>query len=360
MTNILFIADYAAPYKGNFVPALLALDKHLRAQGGQAVYVFPELAQQQAWAQALEQEHTVYYIDRSFFSKRVQISTLWKLRSICRCHKIGVVHTHFVAGNVNLLLLHRLTRLPFVGHLHNHYIVSGRLGFLRKYFFCHTNGRVIGDSESVSQSAYALGIAPERVLTAPNAIDFTRLDGEQVASLRVGEQAVVLMFGYPWYRKGVDIAVRAVAQLRATQPVRLCIAQSGQVEQTRQGIASTLGECPDWVTFLPPTEHLEQYYNGADVFLSAGREEGLSYSPIEAAYCACGVACSRIGGNPLDIPLIEIYPTEQVSALAEALQRQLALTPSQRTVRNEQQRTYVKQHYNIDDWAQRILLFYPS
>lgn len=358
MKNVLLISDYAAPYKGNFIPSLEAIERHI-GEKNHVVYVFPSVAQEQVWIPAFEKNHTVVYIDRMFFSKYPQWKILAYLRKVCRRYHITTIHTHFVEGNINMWLLRRLSGVQCVANLHNHYKVSGRLGVVRKYLFRWTNDVVIGDSASVSESAYAIGVPQRKVVTINNSIDFTRLDDYTPVEVRQGQEKVVLMFGYPWYRKGVDITVRAIALLQKTGTnIRLAIAQSGKVEQTKQGITQTIGEVPAWVTFLPPTDRLADYYSACDVFLSAGREEGLSYSPIEAAYCSCGVVCSRIGGNPLDIPGIGIYDTEDVEALAAALQVQFSLSAEDRRLRNEKQKKYVLANYNVEDWAERVVETY--
>ncbi len=358
MKNILLLSDYAAPYRGNFIPSLEAIERHLCIDN-KVVYVFPGVAQEQHWMQVFGQTHTVVYIDRMFFSKYPQWKMVAYLRSVCRQYHITTIHTHFVEGNVNMWLLRMVSGIQCVANLHNHYKVSGRLGIVRKYLFRWTNDVVIGDSASVSESAYAIGVPHRKVVTINNSIDFTRLDNYTPVEVRQGQEKVVLMFGYPWYRKGVDIAVRAIKQLNEQkEAIRLAIAQSGKVEQTQEGIVQTIGELPAWVTFLPPTDRLADYYNACDVFLSAGREEGLSYSPIEAAYCSCGVVCSRIGGNPLDIPEIGIYDTENVEALAVALQVQFSLSLEDILLRNEKQKKYVLENYNVEDWAKCVIEIY--
>lgn len=358
MRNILLISDYAAPYRGNFIPSLEAIERHI-GDDGKVVYVFPSVVHKQGWMQAFEQMHTVVSVDRAFFSKYPQWRIVVNLMRVCHQYHITTIHTHFVEGNINMWLLRRLTGVRCVANLHNHYCVSGRLGTVRKYLFRLTNDCVIGDSESVSESAYRIGIPHTKVVTLNNSIDFTRLEHYSSIGLRHGAENVVLMFGYPWYRKGVDVAVKAVAELNNQGCfTRLAIAQSGGVEQTKEAILKLLDYMPNWITFLPPTDSLADYYNACDVFLSAGREEGLSYSPIEAAYCKCGVVCSRIGGNPLDIPEIGIYDTENIDALCQCLQTQFAMSEADIHHRNTIQRNYVLSHYNVEDWAEKVVETY--
>lgn len=359
MKNILFIADYAAPYRGNFIPSLEAIESHL-PDGSQVVYAFPKHVAQQSWMAEFQQEHIVVFIEPMFFSKHIQWQTLKRLKAICKRYRITTIHTHFVTGNINLFLLSRITKLRMVATLHNHYFMSGRLGQWRRYLFLKTNDFVIGVSASVAESARRIGVPENQLMAIPNAINFSRFETSQPVILRnANVQKVILMFGYPWHRKGVDVVVRAVHQLREDgTPIGLAIAQSGREEDTKEAIRNVLGELPDYITFLPPIANSADYYNAADIFISAGREEGLCYSPIEAAYCACDVICSRIGGNPLDIPHIGIYETENVQELKGLITAQLNEQPDIRQQRKQTQRDYVVAQYNMNNWAEQVLRTY--
>lgn len=357
--NILFISNYAAPYRGNFIPALGTIENHLSGKA-QVYYAFPEEAKRIPWVLTFAQSHIVLFLPLAFYGKYPHLHSLVSLYRFIRQHAVTTLHTHFIEGCVNLWLLRCLCpNVHLVANLHNHYIPTGRLWRWRAWLFRNTNDVVIGDSESVSESAYAIGVDKKKVVTILNSIQFSRLDHYEAMSLRDGYDACVLMFGYPWHRKGVDVVAKAINLLNEKGIViRLCIAQSGQVEATNQAIVNTLGYMPAWVYNLPPIEQLADYYNSVDLFVSAGREEGLSYSPIEAAYCSCDVVCSDIPGNPTDIPAIGLYPVEDVEALANLLQQRIKFTQEQKQCNKQQQRTYVYSHYNVEDWADAVIETY--
>lgn len=357
--NILFISNYAAPYRGNFIPALETVEQHLSGKG-KVYYAFPEAAKNIPWMQTFAHDHTVLFMPMPFYGKRPHWKSVSLMRAFVRQYDITTVHTHFIEGNIHLLLLSKLCpTVHFVANLHNHYIPTGRLWRWRAWLFRNTNDVVIGDSESVSESAYAIRVEKKKVVTILNSIQFTRLDHFEPLSLKDGYDACVLMFGYPWHRKGVDVVAKAVQMLNDKGiKTRLCIAQSGQVEVTNQAIVDTLGSMPHWVHNLPPVERLADYYNAVDIFVSAGREEGLSYSPIEAAYCQCDVVCSDIPGNPTDIPAIGLYQVEDVKALANLLEQRLRFSAEQKKQNKQQQKTYVYSHYNVEDWAEAVIKTY--
>lgn len=356
--------DYAAPYRGNFIPSIECLQKHWEGKGDM-VFLFPSVGSRIGWVMDfLRSGKKVYFIDRSFFSRKVSWKNIQALRAITALEDIKVIHSHFVSHNYSLFLLRNILfpTVKFVAHLHNNYEARGRLWWLKRYVFKHTADLIIGDSESVTESACQIGIRRAKAKTVRNSIQFDRLNKYEKLDLKCGlYQYVVLMFGYPWYRKGVDVVVRAVNELNGAlgrDEVLLAIAQAGGQNETRKGIESTLGIVPSWVKFLPPREDLAAYYNAADIFVSSGREEGLSYSPIEAAYCNCLVICSNIAGNPLDIPKLPVYEKEDPSGLRHKIEETLQLSTPERTSVKQAQRDYVTTAYNIDAWAEEVISCY--
>jgi hypothetical protein len=51
--SVLHLTDYGAPYEGNFVASLRALEERLQAEGGEMTYVFPRRAGDTAWAREM-------------------------------------------------------------------------------------------------------------------------------------------------------------------------------------------------------------------------------------------------------------------------------------------------------------------
>jgi len=363
MKNILQVMDYAAPYRGNFVSSIECLEKHWDGRGN-VVYLFPSIAQKNPWMQDLiASGKKVYFIDRSFFSKKIKWSNIEQLKLIVTTEKISIIHTHFLQYNYTLFLYSKFinAKIRVVANLHNHYISTGQLSVFKTWIFKQTVDFFIGDSESVSESAYAIGVKKTKVKTVLNSIQFKRLDNFSALDLSKGEnKPVVLMFGYPWHRKGVDIVARAIELINGKDKTKIifALAMAGGQDETRKGIESTLGYFPTWVEFLAPREDLASYYNAASIFISAGREEGLSYSPIEAAYCNCMLICSNIPGNPLDIPEMPIYEVEDVQTLKVKIEEILSLSETVRAEIKMKQREFVQKQYNVDDWAEEIIKCY--
>ena len=104
--------------------------------------------------------------------------------------------------------------------------------------------------------------------------------------------------------KGVEVAVRALGQLRGTHPdARLAVVGGpsgprGQAEVDRMvALVDRLG-LADRVLFVPPRPHelLSTYYRAADVCLVPSRSESFGLVALEAAACGTPVVASDVGG----------------------------------------------------------------
>ena len=291
--------------------------------------------------------------------KKVKYSNLNKIRAIVKKENISIIHTHFIEYNYTLLIYKKLfsRNIRVVANFHNPCFPSGRLSFLKRWAIKQTIDFFIGDSQFVSESLFKIGIPGKKVKTINNSINFSRLkESTEMSIARTGSDQSVLMFGYPWYRKGVDVVAKALSSLNQERgkPVTLALAQAGCVEKTSDAITKALGNLPSWINFLEPREDLASYYNAASIFVSAGREEGLSYSPLEAAYCRCMLICSNIPGNPLDIPEMPIYNVEDSLSLKKEIESLLNIGNDEKTRVKNIQRNFVVENYNINTWVEKI------
>lgn len=371
MKTILLISDYAASYRGNFIPCIEALGDHLLSYGfgkekARMVYMFPEPAKMQAWAETFARKHTTYFISRSFNSRHFTMEDIATLRHILKTEHIDLIHTHFVFYNYVLCLAHYTfaRHIPIIGHFHNQFsIPNTRSAWLKRWVVEHTYTRIIGVSKSVAEGVKR-NTHCTNVGYVTNAIAFERLNHyEQISLKDKPSQYVVLMAGWPALVKGVDIAVKAIKKLRIETDfdVKLCIMQSGDFAQTKRCVQEAIGEIPTWVQFLPPREDIATYYNAADVFLSASRTEAFSYCLVEAAYCAPMLVCSDIPGpNDLLIDGMKLFLSESVEATAETIYQQFILSYSEKDTIRQQRKRFVQEYYSLDKWCQQIVEEYSN
>lgn len=132
-------------------------------------------------------------------------------------------------------------------------------------------------------------------------------DGEPVRreAFAGGESATILFVGRLVERKGVDVLIRAVGEVRARIPVKLRIVGAGESEPK---LRATVRECglENMVSFAGRVSvtDLRSEYQAADLFVlpairdSKGDTEGLGVVLLEAMRFERPVVASDIGGIP--------------------------------------------------------------
>lgn len=356
MKNILFICSYAANYRGNFIPSLECLENTYK--DGEMIYLFPENAQCVSWMPLFQESHKVYFMSNGFFGKKVSWGILKKLREIIRIENIQIIHTHFLVYNYALFIAKHTfaKKIKIIAHIHNQFVIpKTKSAPIKKFVMEHSYDTIVGVSKSVADGLNKQ-IKHKNITYIDNAICFSRLDTYEKISLRDHEnQKVVLMAGWPALVKGVDIAAKAISELRNDgTDIKLCIMQSGDFEQTRRCVTEAIGSYPDWVEILPPREDVATYYNAADIFLSASRTEAFSYCLVEAAYCEPMLITSNVPGpNDLQIDGMERFVSGDVVDLSKKIEKLLHLEKMVHIRKDN-----VKQLYALNKWTESIILSY--
>jgi len=366
LRNILLLIDYAAPYRGNFIPSILNLASHCEREGMRTIFIFPEVAREIPWVIEFQKERgAVFFIDRSFFSKKVKYSNIKKVKDIIRKEKIGIIHTHFLAYNYSLVILKLFFtgRVRFIANYMNELVLPRNIYFRFKIMVTRlTFDLYIASSKGVKKSLINAGITERRIVTVYNSLDPVHLDIYESLELRQNiEEKIILMFGWTFFRKGVDIAIRAIKELvEDGNNLRLVIAMAGGQEIIENEINKLEGTIPSWITLKGPVQNVATYYNSADIFLSSSREEGFTYSVLEAAYCNPLLIMSRIEGHPLDIPFSGSFISENITELKSSILKVLGINPTEKKRIKQLQREYVISTFDINRWSQAILNEYSK
>lgn len=153
----------------------------------------------------------------------------------------------------------------------------------------------------------------------------------EIAALRPPDGHLLLWVGrfQPW--KGVDVAIRALAEI---PDARLVIAGDGQERAALTQLASDLG-LGQRVHFLGsvPRTQLPAIYAACDILLATSfASETFGIGPAEAQACGLPVVASRFGGFPEVVDEGRtglLYPPRDSAALAAAT-RALLHDPSRR------------------------------
>ena len=103
------------------------------------------------------------------------------------------------------------------------------------------------------------------------------------------------MFGFDYYRKGVDLAIEALSEIiNEKEDVCLLISLSSNKDFVLSKIRKRFNTIPDWIKILELRNDIVTYYHLSDAFLSPSRSEGFCNSLVEGAYCEIPLIASKI------------------------------------------------------------------
>ena len=161
-------------------------------------------------------------------------------------------------------------------------------------------------TEEAAQFERLYGPVPGRLeIVAPGVIHAFFAPGDRRGArhaLGLGDHPVLLFVGRIQPLKGLDVAVRALAQLPQRDAVLVVVGGAsgadGDAEVRRvHALADELGVA-DRVRFVPPQPHhlLSSWYRAADVSIVPSRSESFGLVALEAAACGTPVVASAVGG----------------------------------------------------------------
>jgi D-inositol-3-phosphate glycosyltransferase len=164
----------------------------------------------------------------------------------------------------------------------------------------------VSSSEEARQLTRLYGEVPGRLeIVAPGVEHAFFGPGERRGARRalgLGDHPVLLFVGRIQPLKGVDVAVRALAELDRPDAVLVIVGGASGVagEEEVEKIVALVDELGlgDRVRFVPPQPHhlLSSYYRAADVVLVPSRSESFGLVALEAAACGTPVVASAVGG----------------------------------------------------------------
>jgi phosphatidylinositol alpha-1,6-mannosyltransferase len=168
----------------------------------------------------------------------------------------------------------------------------------------------------------------------------TGVDGGSIRARFAGPDDILFVsIGRLQRRKGHDVAIKALAEVRRTVPhIRYLVVGDGTHRPHLEQLTRDLG-LTDIVSFAGevPDDTLPQWYRAADVFLMPNRTDGVDFEGfgivfLEAAACGLPVIAGQSGGAPeavlADVTGRLVDGTD-VGAVAEAIVA-LALNPGLR------------------------------
>ena len=227
-----------------------------------------------------------------------------------------VLHSHYWLSAVAGELLASRWAIPHVAMFHtlgdvklraraSEHETPERLDAERR--IVHVLDRVVAATEHERQLLRQLYRVPgERVAVIPLGVDLDRFQpgGRAEARAALGlstDERLVLAVGRIEPLKGLDILIRALAEMTERQHVKLLIA-GGDDRADREiarlkAVAAEVGVA-DRVRFVGavPHERLPLYYRAADAVAMPSFYESFGLVAVEAMACGVPVVASRVGG----------------------------------------------------------------
>ncbi|MFN7917530.1 MAG: glycosyltransferase [Vicinamibacterales bacterium] len=238
--------------------------------------------------------------------------------------------------------------------------------FLRRIL--RLSARIVVASPQVAEHAAELQPFRDKCVVIPYALDPDQHARTPAISARVdairaeGSEPLVLFVGRLVPYKGVDVLIRALAQVNA----RAVIVGDGPLRVELEALAHTCGVA-NRVRFAgnASSEELAALYNACDLFVlpSVTRAEAFGMVQIEAMSCRKPVICTDL---PSGVPWVNqhgetglVVPPGQVDPLATAI-RTLLDNPGLRARMGEAGRARVESQFSIARLVEQTTSLYRA
>lgn len=354
--NILQVCAYAAPYPGNFMKSLLAVDKKLKEKGHNTYYAFPETAKNCKWCDELSKKTKVFFLPLA--KARIKPKTYMELRNIIKNENIEIIHSHFELYDMPIALTLPKDSKMF-WHLHdaiendykNHSFIR-KILFKLHYGILSKRAYLISVSDKHKNFAIKLGFNPENSKTILNATDLTRIRIDKVNSCKKYD---FLIFGWDFERKGVDLAIKAGKELnKEGYKFNLMVVGSNDTWKNKK-IYEVENE--KWFIKKNFVDDVNELYENAKVFLHPSRAEGCSYALQESIYSGLPIISSDIPENLFaqNIPTVKLFKSNDFIDLYTKMKEFLNNKELITTEDIVKSREIIKNNYSIDVWADKIV-----
>lgn len=354
--KILQICAYAAPYEGNFIKSLYALEQRMTELGYETIYAFPVHAKEHRWCKDLAQSHQVFFLP---VSKAVVNPKVYKtlFHIFNENQDLIIAHSHFECYDVPLNIIAPKTTKIF-WHLHDPIIIgSGIRRMMRRlhYGIFSRNVQLISVAEKYRLDVVNVGFPKQHTHTVLNGLDLNRISD----CCKEDKPVEFVTFGWNYYTKGVDIILRASDLLHSSgYDFRIIIngndSTLSQLKQFYNGLV------PEYVIFQNFCEDINQIFINTKVYIQASRRETFAYAVAESAYAGLTVISSDIPGLEWahEVPSVRFFETENAVALAQLMRQSLAEPASSGDIK--QSRKIIEEKYSIDCWVNNIIKLYEN
>lgn len=348
--KILQICAYSAPYPGNFMKSLFALENEAKNNGYTTLYCFPEKNKELDWCIELEKTNKVYYLPLRH--ARILPKTYFLLRKVFNENPdIIYAHSHFELYD-NPLIITAPKNVKVFWHLHdaigNYLHGIYKLVWKLHYSLFSKRAYLLSVSEKHKKVVINLGFNGSRAFYMPNAIDTDR-----VLEVNPNRECKFdfLIFGWDYFRKGVDLAIESLAD-PSTRFTLGIVGGNIDINKNQE----------TYIYNVKPSSDINEIFSSTSCFLHISRAEGLSYALLEALYSGLPVIVSDIEENLVakDFPTAIMVKSESLEEIKCAM-TQLAAKEFHLNLQDVQKtRRIIEEQYSIHKWAQKVFNAYKN
>jgi glycosyltransferase involved in cell wall biosynthesis len=286
---------------------------------------------------------------------------------LCREHRIGVIHTHFLRENY-IALLSRLfysrTRVVYTNHLilPNNFITRLSNRLLSPLQRIVLAGCIPGEAQLVKN-----GIPKRKITIIHNGVEpglWSKVDGAPLRKeLGLPDEMFVMLYSARFAEgKGHAFLLEAVSMLKAVteRPFRLLLAGDGPLLGEVKALTERLALSGE-VVFLGFREDMRSLLSAADLCVNASESETICMSILEGMAAGLPVVATAAGGTP---ELVTdgaglLVPYGQASEMAEAL-RVMLEEPDRRKRCAENALAVIHNRYTAKKMVEKIYFNYQE
>lgn len=373
-SKIIYFAQYAAPYPGNFIRSLISLADTLKQNYNSDIFfVFPESAKKTAWIESFSTNYTTFYTSDDVENSSDMICQIIK--------KIipNIVHTHFdgydipVTKVVREICIEKMINISIVWHLHDHF--SFQKNILKKFYqyYCfyrhYTHFGKYASVVSVSSESlrflrqFSINKQFIKSIIIPNGVDLERLKPYKDYSSSLDSNSFTfLAFGGRNDSKRIDLLIKAgfILQEYKYDNFKIIITKGTDTIKIVNDIVGN--NYPSWLKILPQSDIIVDLFAKADCFVSTSVAETFSYAIAEASIYGLPVIQSDIEGTLWNAsnPSTFLFKNLNVFDLVDKMKDVMSLSIDKIKEYCLITRKNNIEKYTIEAWTKKIIKFYEE
>ncbi len=368
--RVLIAAQYAAPYEGNFVASLKALQYELISKfNALCAFVFPKSMCQQPWAERFISENKVYFTG----SANSLISST-EADAIISEFKPDLIHTHFEGYDTALFdAVRRLSQpVRIVWHMHNSLVYLSNPVKAAYQFFCFFRhyGIPFFTTEKNGVKPCVIGVCcqgPNFIrkfrlgiktceCVIPNGINIQRINQKLK---KAHETFTFLAFAGRHIQKRVDLLLLAADNLVKDGYKLKVVVVDGQSPTDADNL---FARPPEWLTEIKPKEDINAIFALADCFVSTSVHETFSYAIGEVAVFGLPVIQSDIDGTMWNAsnPSAFLFKSENVEDLKRVMLNVMTIPSELLSKQCAASAANIIKYYSLETWSEKVVSFFQS